>query len=81
MIEHIRDDILDILNHKVSKENTSDYILGELTCSSVEVAYLFVILRQKYKVDIDLLCSALDDFLTIDKLALLLYENGELKID
>lgn len=76
MIEHIREDILTILNNKVDRDNTSEYILGRSTCSSVEVAYLFLVLSRKYNVDIDLLCSALDDYLTIDKLALLLYENG-----
>ena len=77
MIEHIRNDILAILNHKVNEENSSDYILGKSTCSCVEVVYLFVNLSQRYKVSIDLLCSSLDDFLTIDKLAKILYENGD----
>lgn len=81
MSEHIRDDILTILNYKVDKSNTSEYILGRSTCSSVEVAYLFFVLSRKYNVDIDILCGALDDYLTIDKLALLLYVNGEEKSD
>ena len=81
MINYIRNDILTILKHKVKEEHTSEYILGKSTCSSIEVVYLFVVISQKYKISIELLCDSLDDYLTIDKLARIVFENGVYEVD
>lgn len=75
----IRDDILSILKYKVKKEYSSEYILGKFTCSSIEVAYLFVAVNKKYNVSMDLLCNSLDDYLTIDKLVQIIMENGKMQ--
>lgn len=75
--QDVVNDILGMLKNKVKKEHISEYILGDLTCSSIEVVYLFVVINKKYSVDIDVLCASLDSYLTIEKLAQVIMENGE----
>lgn len=65
----------------MKSENTSDYILGKSTCTSIEVVYLFVVVSQKYNISLEILCNALDDHLTIDELARLIREYGDYKND
>ena len=74
----ILEDIFSILKNKVKKEYSSEYILGNFTCSSMEVVYLFVVINKKYNVDMNVLCNSLDDYLTIEKLAHIIMKNGEL---
>lgn len=81
VIQRVRDELLSILKHKIKEEDTSEYILGKHTCSSTEIVYLFVVIAQKYRMDMNLLCDSLDDYLTIDKLARLIVENGDIKDD